>query len=126
MAARYATNAEIVAIAPELADVADATITTWATIAAASIGVARFGELASTAHALLAAHLLTTAPAGLDAPAGVVASEAVGPANRSFAVTAPSDPDLGTSAYGRAFVAIRTRVRGRGSAVVGRTGFRQV
>jgi hypothetical protein len=140
MAQRLATRAEICGVlgtpggvAPELNAATDDQVTTWADVAALVCYPARWRDLASRAHALLTAHYLATAPGlGLGADGadiaevlGVVTAEADGPASRSFGpvvsgeAMSGADALLATTAYGRAFLQLRTAQRGMGAFVVG-------
>lgn len=128
MAQAYATLSDVIdatnGIAPELATYPTAQGELWLEIAKAQIGLVRWGTKASFGHMLLTAHLLTVSPtaelAGIGVGStGALASEAVGPASRSFDVAAATDEALSSSTYGRQFLALRRIVIGRGSAVVG-------
>lgn len=102
MSTAYATAADVSVLAPELATLPSDTITAWLGVAQTMVGIASWGEHTTRAHALLTAHLMTLAPVGGGGAAGVLTSEANGPASRSFAVpTAVSDFDA--TAYGKAY-----------------------
>jgi hypothetical protein len=131
MARRYATVEDIVCdggYAPEYAEVKDR-IPIWLNLAQKMIGLQRYDDCACDAHALLTAHFLE-AYVGIDgeggSETGALASEAHGPANRGFATKEPTDAELSTTSYGRAFLLYRRRVRGRGAAVVMNSCARQL
>jgi len=128
MAARYANASEVIAIAPEFTG-QEAIIDVWLTVAECWIDPSVWGSCASTAHALLAAHMVTTSPVGGTIGgegdgAGPLSGESNGPASRSYATPQPSDAELGLSSYGRLFVSLRERVRPRTAAVLMRGGQR--
>ena len=118
--------------APELNGLPASTITLHLNLAAHMIGLVRWREQASDGHALLAAHSLTMLP-GADGEGGLEAgpfmSEANGPASRSFATASATggsfdDASLASTPYGRMFLVLRKRVRGRGSMVPARRRWR--
>lgn len=128
MAARYASSAEVIALAPEFTG-QEATIDVWLSLAECWIAPDVWGDCASQAHALLAAHMLTTSPAGAAAGGegfghGPVSGRSNGPASVSYATPTPTDADLALSSYGRLFVALSKRVRPRTAAVLMRGGRR--
>ena len=134
MPARYATVDEVTSpvggVARELRDVPVDQVELWLDIAAEFIGLDAWGQRASKGHALLTAHFLTLlvgGPAGTGVTDGVIASESVGPASRSFATSVDvSDKDLMTTRYGRAFTVLRNLVTGsRPSALVINRNIRQ-
>lgn len=132
MPKRYAFEKEITGpngVAPEFGSIASGRVQTWMRIAQSMIGLERFGECASDAHALLTAHFLET-QVGVDglggSEVGPLVSEAHGPASRSFAAPGVTDSELSTSSYGKAFTILRRKIRGRGRAVVMNTCPRQV
>lgn len=140
MAQRLATRAEICGplgtpggVAPALNSATDAQVTTWSTVAAHVCYPARWRSLCSEGHALLTAHFLHLAPGLGLGPGGddfgdvlgPLASEADGPASRSFgAVVAQAtstditEAMLGRTPYGQAFLQLREAVRGFGSVSV--------
>ena len=124
MAARYATAQEVLDL-PGISDPeATEAVELWLPITQHMISLCAWGERASDGHRLLTAHfVLTTAGTAGDGnvqPDGIVSAQANGPASRSFAVAAPppDDAELSTTSYGRAFLALRRVVAGRGRAVV--------
>lgn len=138
MAQRLATRVDVAGeagtpggVARELNGVPDSVFETWLEYAADHIGVKRWKERASRGHALLTAHAITivTGPNGDDPEfeAGPLMGEANGPASRSFGAVLPtfSDGELASTNYGRLYLALRRTVRGRGSALVARTGIRR-
>lgn len=145
MAARLATRAEICGelgipggVAPELNDATDDQVEVWSEVAALTCYPSRWRSLTSSAHALLTAHYLATAPGlglaedggDLAEVAGPLTAEADGPASRSFGAAAGSealpatDALLATTAYGRAFLQLRRAQRGFGAFVVGNAAAR--
>lgn len=136
MARRYATRVDVAGeagtpggVARELNGVPDTAFATWLDYAAQHIGVGRWRTSASQGHALLTAHCITivTGEDGSPAPeAGPLMSEANGPASRSFATPTLSDDELGTTTYGRLYLGLRNRIRGRGVGVIARSGIRRV
>lgn len=132
MAKRYATDDEILALAPELAGVAEALRDAWREYAECLVGLSFWGAKASRAHALYTAHYITVAPdGGPDGAGGVFAgpitAEANGPASRSYAApavgTTPGDAELAGSVYGLALIKLRRTVRPRSGIAVMRRGF---
>lgn len=124
MAARYATVQEVLDL-PGISDPeATDAVTLWLPITQHMISLCAWGERASDGHRLLTAHyvLATAGPtgSGVASPDGIVSAEANGPASRSFAVAAPpaEDADLASTSFGRAYIALRKTVAGRGRAVV--------
>jgi len=140
MAQRLATRAEICGplgtpggVAGVLNAATDADVTTWSTVAALVCEPRRWRGLCSEGHALLTAHFLAVTPGlGLVAGGGAwieelgpVASEADGPASRSFGAVVGvaqsadiTDAMLGRSPWGLAFLQLRLAVRGFGSVCV--------
>ncbi len=131
MAQRYATLTEVIdatnGIAPELSAFPTIQGEIWLEIAECQIGLTRWGKRASLGHALLTAHLISVSAQAGSLGVGVgetgpLASEAVGPASRSYAVnTATTDEALSGTSYGRQYMALRRVVCGIGSAIVGNT-----
>lgn len=125
MAQRYATQAEVEALVPELAALFTANpdlFAAWDPIAQAIIGLQRWGARASMGHALLLAHMFAStqdvATPGGDG-GGAIASAALGPASISYAAASISSDDaLAGTRYGQAFLQLRKVIRGRGSALV--------
>lgn len=116
MAQRYATAAEVTGasgVAPELAVLSADVVATWMSIAQAFVGLAEWADRASVGHALISAHLLSLTPeaaaAGVGSIDGILASEANGPASRSFAVPAPSADDAAFAGtrYGKLWAELR-------------------
>lgn len=116
---------EILYARPDLAALPDPPIELALDQARCVIGVQRFGRCTCKLQALYAAHVLYDGDGGGTAGAGPIASEADGPASRSFAVAyvvQPGDGYLATSPYGRQFLQLRKSCAGgRGSAIVGNT-----
>lgn len=136
MANRLATRADVsgelgtpAGVAPELNAITDAVHTVWLGIAATLVSTRRFRDETSEAHALLTAHLMTAA--GVDGngsgEAGPIVAAADGPASVTYAAPPTvdtSEAGLATTFYGRTFLEVRKRARGRGSGVVARRGWR--
>lgn len=135
MAQRLATNAEILATlgtTPSGVPPTDEQIATWSAIAAEVVAPQRFRQRTSRAHALLTAHLLAVAPGlglgpggdDLGDVLGPLASEADGPASRSFGAVVSGeaaqwdDAMLARTPYGQAFLLLRRAVRGMTSVCV--------
>ncbi len=136
MAAALATPAQVRLIAPEIVDppITDAILQEALDEMACLISVARFKECTSQVHSRMTAHCIVTNPfwasvEGIDgAETGLIASEADGPASRSFAAVASWGAEAAgwdTSFHGRKFLALRRRFRGRGSVIVANTNIPQ-
>lgn len=130
MAARYATRADLIELCPELASLAPTLVDPYLLVGQGLIGLSRWGERASQGHAFLTAHLLVTTTSAAAAAAGVggagqLTAEANGPASRSFAAAEPTDSELGSTGYGRAYMLLRRAVLGRGTAIVANRCVRQ-
>lgn len=133
MPKRYATDGELLALAPGYSILAPALRLTYLGLAEEIVGLDFWGSRASYAHALYAAHLLWVSPDGTGesgggAAAGPLAAEANGPASRSYATTSPgsgtSDDDLALSPYGLMLIRLRKTVKARSSVVSMRRGFK--
>lgn len=127
MAQRYATDAEVLALAPELAGIAEPMRLAWLDITRCWLSPSVIGHCCSQAHAMLTAHALTTLPSGGPgggggAPTGPLSGEANGPASRSYATppvgTTPGDAELATSAYGLMYISLSRTWKTRTSAVL--------
>lgn len=126
-----ATAADVAALSPELgafvADAANAGAVALALDLATSIvGASRFDGDTDLARTLLAAHVLTSTQsallAGPQAGGGAVSAMALGPASVSFAAAAGStDAELASTTWGRLYIALRRKIRGRGSSILART-----
>lgn len=126
MAQRYATREEIIGpsvgvgggVAPEYNALTDEQLAVWSDIAASMIGLGRWAERASQGHALLTAHLIASlggadgSGGGIDP--GLLASESDGPASRSYFHAQPSDAELATTRWGKAYTLLRRVVQGSG------------
>jgi hypothetical protein len=77
-----------------------------------------WGVKRSCAHEYLAAHFITVASGG---SGGTVASKSIDKISISYAVTPPSDPDLGSTKWGVLYLALRQSIV-RFGAVSGTTG----
>lgn len=118
MPARLATKAEVLTLAPELTD--DAVLDELIEVAGTMINVGCWGSKASKGHAALAAHLATTVQSnqqqqGQD-PVGPIGSRSIGSISVGYtskrledgiSVVTPSDPELGTTTYGRLYLILR-------------------
>lgn len=104
MAKRYATKAEVLALATELTD--EAPLDVIVEMTQSMVNLETWGSKASVAHQALAAHFATEVmnPAGATGP---VASRTIDKLAESYAVTAPSDAELGTTKYGRLYLMLR-------------------
>jgi len=132
VAQRDATIAEVrLRLGPAFTDppIIDAIVQLYLDDTACFIDPAAWGACASEAHAYAAAHCVASSPyadgigVGPQA-AGVIASEANGPASRSFVVPAQDagDGPWSLTAWGRKFLEYRRKRHGRGSATLARTG----
>lgn len=108
MAKAYATASDL---PPEFSSVDAAVSAYWLDMAKPLIGLDAWGTAASQAHALLAAHYMKLNGLGTGGGGGAVASRTVGPVSESYAVTAPSDGDLGSTSYGLQYLALRRAYR---------------
>lgn len=104
MAARYATIADL---PPEFDSFDARDLQYWLAATKAEIGLDAYGDTASDAHAMLAAHRLKRAPrsTGEAGAPGMVASESVGDVSVSYA-TPNAETDLHTTIYGQRFLAL--------------------
>ena len=81
-----------------------------------------WGVKRSCAHEYLAAHFITVAEGG---SGGIVASKSIDKISISYAVTPPSDPDLGSTKWGILYLALRQSivrfgaVSGNSNSIVG-------
>ncbi len=126
--ALVATTDDVAALSAELAAFATANpaiMTTVLGIAARVVGSERWGDDAATGQALFAAHVLySTQPelAGSSAAGGgPIASMSLGPASVSYAAAAvASDSELSTTRWGQLYALLRSKIRGRGVAILAR------
>lgn len=104
MAARYATIADL---PPEFDSFDARDLQYWLEATKAEIGLDAYGESASQAHAMLAAHRIKRAPrsTGEAGAQAMVASESVGDVSVSYA-TPTADSELHTTIYGQRFLAM--------------------
>ena len=131
MAQRPATIQEVRdRLGPAFVDppITDAVVQMYLDDTACFVYPASWGSCASTAHAYAAAHCVASSPyaATIVAPGGagpLVASQANGPASRSFAIPAQAvgDAPWSLTAWGRKFLEYRRARHGCGSAVLART-----
>lgn len=130
MAASYATVAEVRALlGPAFDDptVTDAQIQSILDDQACTMSVTAWGGCLSVGSKYAAAHCVAMSPAGQAAAgggqSGVIASEADGPANRSFAVTAGAADDAwwALTFWGLKYLELRKPVRGVGVLILGAT-----
>lgn len=123
MAARHATLAEVLALAPELTG-REARISHWLTFTADThIGLAAWTTTASQGHAALVAHIVTSEPgsaASGGVEAGPIVSAALGPSSVSFAAPQLTDEYLSTTWYGRLYQDLCRGIDGRGTGIVAR------
>jgi|GEM_PF-2379805 len=104
MAQRYATIADL----PPEFDAFDARdLQYWLRHSQREIGLEAFGDDASDAHAMLAAHYLKRAPrsTGEDGDKGHVTKEKVGDVEVAYAVS-PTVTELQTTIYGQRYLAL--------------------
>lgn len=104
MAARYATIADL---PPEFDSFDARDLQYWLAATRSEIGLDAYGETASDAHAMLAAHRLKRAhrSTGEAGSQGMVASESVGDVSVSYA-TPTADSELHTTVYGQRYLAL--------------------
>lgn len=128
----YATDARLIALAPEFEELDPAFRAVWLDFTEQMVDLVFWGECAEAAHFLVTAHFLETLPSGgLDGEGtgeetGPLTAESDGPASRSFA--GPSSSTGGaagwsSSSYGRKYLLLQTKVRPLGSIVSVRSGF---
>jgi hypothetical protein len=130
MAKAYATDADLLALAPGLT-VAEATRDAFRALAEKWIGLDAWGEKASYGHGLLTLHLLAAAPglSGVPGSSAKVASKTIGRLSISYqSDAAPSDAELGTTSWGVMYTSLRDTIaalgatgRGGGEIVLGVT-----
>ncbi len=108
MAHRYATIADL---PPEFDEFDARDLQYWLRFTQSEIGLDAFGEDASDAHAMLAAHALKRAPrsTGEDGDPGQITSEKVGDVAVTYA-SAPTITELQTTIYGMRYLALRQGV----------------
>lgn len=115
MAQRLATKAEVLAVAPEFQSLDPprlALVDVLLEIAGTMISLRTWKAKASHGHALLTAHLVASHPDVTSAAeGGPLASVTVGPVSKSYAVTASKDTELGTTTYGRMYLAMRKTLK---------------
>lgn len=113
MAQAYTTGAELVALFTELAGVADDLRDFYVDMTREMVALELWGDRASFAHSLLAAHMIASHPGvsipGVSAP---VTSRRMGEIATTYANTGavPSDADLARTQYGQNYLAIRRGV----------------
>jgi len=130
VAARYATVAEVRSLLGSAFDapvVSDATIQGILDDQVCLLGVGWWGSCLSIGSKYAAAHCVAMSPEGQAAAgggqSGAIASEADGPASRSFAVTAPpwSDAWWALTSWGLKYLEYRKSQRGKGVLLLGAT-----
>lgn len=100
----YATDADLLARIPAMADVASAQRAFALADAALLIDDSLFGDTAVPAHVYLTAHLLASTPgSGFASSAGPVTSARAGEIAATFAAMAVTD-DLQSTEWGRLFL----------------------
>lgn len=106
MARALATREELIALSPSTFEGADVcALDVYLEIAGTMINLGVWGSKASHGHRLLAAHFYAVSLPGGET--GPLASVAVGPASKSFAVSASTDAELGSTTWGRMYLALR-------------------
>lgn len=121
MSKAYATDADLLALAPGLT-VDPATRDAYRALAEKWIGLDAWGEKASQGHTLLTLHLLAAAPglSGVPGSSAKVASKTIGRLSISYqGDAAPSDAELGTTAWGTMYISLRDTIAALGA--VGRS-----
>lgn len=118
MSAAYATNADLLALAPAMT-ASSGTMDAYRALAENWIGVSAWGDKASHAHALLTLHLMAAmGVAGGPGGGAQIASKTIGRLSVSYAGNAPpSDAELGTTSWGTLYISLRNTV-----AMVGEVG----
>jgi hypothetical protein len=131
VAARFATVAEVRSVLGSAFDdpvVTDVQIQTAIDDLACVMSVTAWANCLSIGSKYAAAHCVAMSPAGQAAQgggqSGIIASEADGPASRSFAVTAASADDAywASTWWGRKYLELRKSIRGIGVLILGATG----
>lgn len=103
MAAVYADDARLLALYPELAEVAPAQREVWLEVARGIVFAETFKKILDAAHAAMTGHLLTVA--GLTAGGKKVQSKSLGPASVTYAVgQVPPDEQLAETTYGEHYL----------------------
>ena len=110
MAARAATDDELLALIPQLTCVDETIRLAVLDMAAGMISVECFGEKYSTAQIYLTGHMLALTQAGVAAN-GPVVSKTIGSISATYAIsTPPSDPLLSSTSYGQLYLMLRDSV----------------
>ena len=106
MAKRLATIEELIDLKRSVFEKADpCDLEVWLDIAGTMINVKVWRAKASHGHRLLAAHLYTSATSG--AGSDILTSVKVGPVSKSFAVKVSDDAELGSTRWGKMYLAMR-------------------
>jgi hypothetical protein len=110
MAQRHALPADLPS---EFDDTDPGQVTFWLGVAKIWIGLDAWGTKASEAHTLLASHFLKEAGEGASGSTqgGPVTSRKAGSVSETYAATAPTDAELGSTTYGRTFKMLRRACR---------------
>lgn len=116
-----ALKADVIAVAPELSAVADATFTTYLALSALHIDATMYGTFQLFAHSFLCAHFMTSMGFGT-APIATspgVSSMTVGPNSISFAGAggSSSTADFSRTKYGQRFLELREIVTAGGTTI---------
>lgn len=117
MPQRYATDADLLALAPTIT-VASTTRDAYRSLAERWIDVTAWGESASHGHALLTLHLLAVSGiAGVPGAGAQVASRTIGRLSVSYQAGAPSDDELASTRWGAMYASLRKTI-----VTIGATG----
>lgn len=114
MAATFVTVADVLELAPELADVPIAQLTLLVeTITPLMLRAAEWGERLDEGHRTLAAHVATLLllPSSTAASGGAVTSRTIGQISESYAAAAVSDEQLERTTYGQMHKMLRSALR---------------
>lgn len=111
MSASYATVADVIALAKELAGVdSDQLELIVDVISHEMIDAGAWGSKLFEAHRLLAAHVATIElnPSGAT---GLVASRTIGQISESYQASTPTDAEFGATKYGRYYLLLRRTLK---------------
>lgn len=120
MAATFATIATVTALAPELADAAADDPVAFQSIldlTACMLSATQWGDKLSAGHQTLSAHWASV-QFNPGAVGGLVTSRRVDKIQESYSVVAASDSELGTTKYGRMYLALLAALLLDGSKAV--------
>lgn len=112
----YATDSDLTTRVPASTAATPAQRTVALDDAEEHIDLDSYEGKAVRAHVMLAAHYLTLAGIISGGESGLLSSHSMGSIAASYAVSAPDDPLLATTIYGRQFLQIRDSLASRPEA----------